>query len=351
MASIRSTISAKQTRMVIAKKITINKRFDGMPKPSDFKTIEEELPPLKTNEFLAEAVFLSVDPYMRAYAHNIPLGATMVGTQVAKIIESRNEKYPVGKHVVGKFDWRSHTISSGLPSHVQGAGNAPAPYLVPDLGDLPMSYLLGVLGMPGSTAYFGLLDVCMPKCGEIVAVSGAAGAVGSIVGQIAKIGGCKVVGITGSERKGRFLVDQMGFDGFVNYKTDDIAQKLDQLVPEGIDCYFDNVAGEISSAVIRHMREYGRISVCGSISSYNYDVSDPPRVVQHHMVRKQLTMKGFQNYLYQDRASEAFQKTLNWLQKGKMKYCETITEGFDNMVQAFIEMLQGKNLGKAIVKV
>ncbi|XP_044264306.1 prostaglandin reductase 1-like isoform X3 [Tribolium madens] len=319
MASIRSTISAKQTRMVIAKKITINKRFDGMPKPSDFKTIEEELPPLKTNEFLAEAVFLSVDPYMRAYAHNIPLGATMVGTQVAKIIESRNEKYPVGKHVVGKFDWRSHTISSGLPSHVQGAGNAPAPYLVPDL----------------------------------VAVSGAAGAVGSIVGQIAKIGGCKVVGITGSERKGRFLVDQMGFDGFVNYKTDDIAQKLDQLVPEGIDCYFDNVAGEISSAVIRHMREYGRISVCGSISSYNYDVSDPPRVsvVQHHMVRKQLTMKGFQNYLYQDRASEAFQKTLNWLQKGKMKYCETITEGFDNMVQAFIEMLQGKNLGKAIVKV
>ncbi|RZB39602.1 hypothetical protein BDFB_009545 [Asbolus verrucosus] len=131
--------------MVTAKKIVINKRFDGMPKPTDFKIIQEQLPPLKDGE----AEFLSVDPYMRAYAHNIPLGDIMVGTQVAKVIESKNDKYPVGKYVVGKFDWRSHTISSGLPSNVQGAGNAPAPYIIPDLGGLPRSYVLGVLGMPG----------------------------------------------------------------------------------------------------------------------------------------------------------------------------------------------------------
>jgi prostaglandin reductase 1 len=340
-------------KMATARRITVDRRFDGMPKESDFKVVEEQLPPLKDGEFLAEAVYLSVDPYMRAYAHNIPLGATMVGTQVARVVDSKNGKYPVGQHVVGKFDWRSHTISAGLPSIVQGAGNAPAPYLAPDLKGLPLSYLLGILGMPGSTAYFGFLEICKPQPGEVVVVSGAAGAVGSIVGQIAKIKGCKAFGITGSDDKGRYLVEQLGFDGFANYKKGDLDKTLGQLIPEGVDCYFDNVAGEISTTVIKHMNDFGRISVCGSISSYNHDVNNPPKVtvVQGYMLMKQLVMEGFQNYLYQDRASEAFQQILQWLLEGKIKYSETVTEGFDNMVRAFIEMLGGKNLGKAIVKV
>ncbi|KAJ3647784.1 hypothetical protein Zmor_019644 [Zophobas morio] len=338
--------------MVTSKKIILGKHFDGMPQESDFKIVEEQLPPLKDGEFLAEAVFLSVDPYMRAYAHNMNPGDVMVGTQVAKVVESKNNNYPVGEHVVGKFDWRTHTISSGLASEVAGAGNAPAPYVIPNLSGLPLSYCLGVLGMPGSTAYFGLLDICEPKPGEVVVVSGAAGAVGMIVGQIAKIKGCKVIGITGSDEKGRHLVDVLGFDGYANYKTDNLDQKLGELAPEGIDCYFDNVAGEISTTVISHMREFGRISVCGSISSYNHDVKDPPKVgvVQFYMYENQLIMKGFQNYLYKDRAAEAFRQNLDWIKEGKLKYMETVTEGFNNMVKAFIEMLSGKNLGKAIVK-
>ncbi|KAJ8927307.1 hypothetical protein NQ314_020243 [Rhamnusium bicolor] len=223
--------------MVKAKVYIFDKQFDGFPKESDLKLTEEELPPLKDGEFLAEAVYLSVDPYMRAYAPRLPLGTTFIGSQVAKILESKNSNFPVDKYVVGQFGWRTHTISDGKP--VAGFSGA---YLLPDFGDQPLSYSLGILGMPGNTAYFGFLEILKPKAGETLVVTGAAGAVGSIVGQLGKIKGCTVIGIAGSEEKGKWLVDELGFDHVINYKTADLNEVLPKVAPKGIDLYFDNVS-------------------------------------------------------------------------------------------------------------
>lgn len=331
--------------MVVARKFLLAKHFVGAPNLEDFKIVEEELPDLKDGEFLAEAVYLSVDPYMRAYCYRMIEGTPMVGNQVAKIIESKSDEFPVGKYIAAQFDWQTHTISSA-----DGVGN---PYILPDLEDLPLSYGLGVLGSPGNTAYFSFLDICKPKAGETVVITGAAGAVGIIVGQVAKLQSCEVIGITGSDDKGQYLVDNFGFDAYVNYKRDNLEEQLKRAAPEGIDCYFDNVAGEISTTIIKQMNMFGRICVCGSISSYNTDINDPPKVscVQLHMLQKQLVMQGFQVMPYRSRIFESINQHLEWLRAGKLKYIETITEGFENMPKAFIEMLEGRNLGKAAVKV
>ncbi|XP_018566887.1 prostaglandin reductase 1-like [Anoplophora glabripennis] len=334
--------------MVKAKVFIYNKEFDGLPKEGDLIIKEEDLPPLKDGEYLAEAVYLSVDPYMRAYAPSIPLGSVYIGSQIAKILESKNSDYPVGRYVVGYFGWRSHTVHDGRTP--EAPANFPAPFLIPDLGDVPLSYFLSILGMPGNTAYFGFLEICQPKKGETVVVSGAAGAVGNIVGQIAKIKGCKVIGIAGSEEKGKWLVDELGFDHFINYKTDDLDETLSQVAPKGVDCYFDNVGGETTATVIQHMNEYGRISLCGSVSSYNKK-DRSVRIPLFLLVAKQIKAEGFLFYRWVDRSLEGVQQNLKWLQEGKLKYRETVTEGFGNTFKAFVEMLEGKNVGKAVVKV
>jgi len=205
------------------------------------------------------------------------------------------------------------------------------------------------------TAYFGFLDICQPKSGETVVVTGAAGAVGSIVGQIAKVKGCKVVGIAGSDDKCSWLKKELGFDHAINYKTADIVKELKLAAPNGIDCYFDNVGGEISTTILTQMNLYGRVSVCGSISSYNtIDGSSPkPKasIVQESMIFNQLKMEGFIVYRWLDRWNEGITALRQWIEEGKVKYQETITEGFENMPQAFIDMMHGKNVGKAIIKV
>ncbi|CAG9836166.1 unnamed protein product [Diabrotica balteata] len=216
--------------MVKGKRFVLNKVFEGFPKEHDLKVEEYELPSLKDG-----AVYLSVDPYMRAYISEMSvIGNTMMGTQVAKILESKNDKFPPGRYVVGTFGWQTHTISSDERLR-----------LVPDLGGLPPSLCLGVLGMPGNTAYFGFLEICQPKPGETVVVSGAGGAVGSLVGQIAKIKGCTVIGIAGSDEKGKWLTEELGFDHFINYKTANVADELKKVAPNGVDCYFDNVSNNI----------------------------------------------------------------------------------------------------------
>lgn len=206
--------------------------------------------------------------------------------------------------------------------------------------------------MPGNTAYFGFLEICQPKAGEVVVVTGAAGAVGSIVGQIAKLKGCMVIGVAGSDDKCKWLEDELGFDHTINYKTADIHAELKKAAPDGIDCYFDNVGGTISSIIINQMRDYGRISVCGSISSYNTASSDWPKVpiLQPKFVFNQLSMKGFLVWAYNDRLFEGITNMKKWVDEGKIKYRETTTDGFENMPKALIDMLQGKNTGKAIVK-
>ncbi|XP_050501409.1 prostaglandin reductase 1-like [Diabrotica virgifera virgifera] len=332
-------------RHVSAKAFIFEKQFDGFPKESDFKLVTEELPALKDGEFLAAAEYLSVDPYMRAYAPRVKTGRTFMGSQVAKIVESKNSKFPEGTYIVGEYGWRTHTISNG-----KGAVNGlPSVWIIPDIEDLPHSLALGVLGMPGNTAYFGFLELCQPKVGETVIVTGAAGAVGSHVGQIAKIKGCRTVGVAGSDEKGKWLVDELGFDHFINYKKDDLRSKIKEFAP--YDCYFDNVGGEISSMIMLYMSLFGRISVCGAISGYN-DTSLPKApIVQYPLVFNQLRMEGFVVQRWVDRWFEGVEQNKKWIQEGKLKYRETVTHGFENMYAAFADMLRGGNTGKAIVKV
>lgn len=335
--------------MVQAKKFIYAKRFESMPKITDFRLEEETLPELNEGDVLLEAVYLSVDPYMRPYSERYPLGITMIGAQIAKVIESKNADYPKDAFVYGSFGWRTHTIYNPSNEHLSEI----RPYVLPEFGNLPVSLGLGHIGMPGNTAYFGLLELCQPKEGEVVVVSGAAGAVGSLVGQIAKIKGCKVIGIAGSDDKCAWIKNELGFDHVINYKTESIDDVLKQYAPDGVDCYFDNVGGEISSTVISQMRYFGRISVCGSISSYNLAVSEWPKVpiLQPHFVFKQLKMEGFLVQRWWNRWFEGLSQLLNWTNEDKIKYQETITEGFENMPQALIDVLLGRNTGKAVVKV
>jgi len=336
--------------MVKTKKFIFAKRFVGEPKADDFTLVEEELPPLKEGEILCEAVWLSVDPYMRPYTANIPTGNTMIGSQVARVIESRHPDYKVGDHVVDHFGWQTRTIRN--PDKQSATLWLSKPYIIPDLSGLPLSLALGVLGMPGNTAYFGFLEICKPKPGDVVVVSGAAGAVGSHVGQLAKIKGCKVIGFAGSDEKVKWLKDELKFDAAFNYKTTDSTAALKQAAPEGVDCYFDNVGGTLSSAVIAQMKLRGRISVCGSISAYNEDFKNPPLapILQPSIVWKQLIMEGFIVGRWTDRWDEGINYNLQLIKEGKLVYRETVTEGFENMVKAFVGMLRGGNVGKAVVK-
>ncbi|KAL2716537.1 prostaglandin reductase 1-like [Vespula squamosa] len=339
--------------MVKAKKFIVVKHFEGEPKPSDLKLVEEELAPITNGEFLVEAEYLSVDPYMRPYILQFPLGITMIGSQVGKIIESKNPDYPVGKRIVGYFGWRTHTIVN-LKLLSEFEFTSQKPYLLPEIGDLSPSLSLGVLGMPGNTAYFGLIKICSPKHGETLVISGAAGAVGSQVGEIAKnVLGLRVIGIAGSDEKCKWLVNELGFDSAINYKKQDISLELKKAAPKGIDLYFDNVGGDISSAVIYQMNPFGRISLCGSISSYNKDHSSLPKcvLVQPAMVLNQLKMEGFVVTRWSDQWYQGIQQNLQWIREGKIHYKETITKGFENMFDAFSGMLQGQNIGKAIVQV
>ncbi|XP_050315135.1 prostaglandin reductase 1-like [Anthonomus grandis grandis] len=333
--------------MVVAKKWVLAKRSVGFPKETDIVLQEETLPELKDNEFLVEAVYLSVDPYMRAYMPRSELNTTMIGSQVGKIVESKNPKFPVGKYVVGQYGWRTHTIAS---DNSDGDFSGLPTTILPDLGGLPLSLALGVLGMPGNTAYFGLLEICKPKAGETVVVSGAAGAVGSIVGQIAKIKGCTVVGIAGSDQKGKWLTEELGFDSFINYKTDNVEEALKKAAPKGVDCYFDNVGGEISTIVMNQMNDFGRVSVCGAISYYNEKEIPKVSAPQFAIVSKQLMVEGFIVVRWVARWMEGIKQNTEWIKQGKLKYHETVTEGFENMFKAFVDMLKGGNVGKAVVK-
>lgn len=208
-----------------------------------------------------------------------------------------------------------------------------------------------MLGIPGNSGYFGFLELCDPKPGETVVISAAAGGVGSLVGQIAKIKGLKVIGIAGGEEKCNWLVNELGFDGAINYKIGHVGDELKKLAPNGVDCYFDNVGGVLTSTVIGHMNEYGRISVCGSISAYHSDQQQLVPDIQKFFNWKQLRMEGFMIYRWMARWPEGTKQLTEWVKEGKIKYRETVTDGIDHAPKAFISMLTGGNIGKAILKV
>ncbi|XP_043370086.1 prostaglandin reductase 1 isoform X2 [Dermochelys coriacea] len=291
-------------RMVRAKSWTLRKHFEGFPKTSDFELKEVELPKLKDGDVLFEAVFLSVDPYMRPYSGRIMKeGDLMIGSQVARVVESKNPTYPVGTYVVANSGWKTHFISDGKDLQL----------LPPWPEKIPRSLALGTIGMPGLTAYFGLFEICKIRPGDTVLVTAAAGAVGSAVGQIAKIGGCKVVGCAGSDKKVAYL-KQIGFDEAFNYKTvGSLEEALRKASPDGYNCYFDNVGGEFSSIVLNQMKKFGRIAVCGAISGYNDTVPQKGPYVQIPMIFNELYMEGFLVSRWNHKREEALKILLRWV--------------------------------------
>jgi NADPH-dependent curcumin reductase CurA len=329
------------------KVITLANRPTGKPSLSDFNFESEETPSPKESEVLLEAKYVSVDPYMRgrmsdaeSYVAPYELNKPIAGGMVAKVIESKKEDLNKGDYVSGRLDWKQFQTSDGRG------------IMKVDPDAAPLSTYLGILGMTGLTAYMGLSEIGKPKEGETLVVSGAAGAVGSVVGQIGNLKGCRVVGIAGSDEKVEQLKSKFGFDEGVNYKTtDDIAKAIAEACPDGVDVYFDNVAGEISDAVHQHMNQFGRIVNCGAIAHYNAtSVPTGPRV-EPMLIKKSILMKGFIISNYEEKFPQGVKQLAKWLDEGKLEYSETIVEGFDNIPQAFLDLFDGKNKGKMIVKV
>lgn len=270
----------------------------------------------------------------------VAIGGTMVGGVVGQVVESKNPKFKPGDIVQGEFGWQEYAVSDG-----KGIRKI-------DPSIAPISTAIGVLGMPGLTAYFGLLEIGQPKAGETVVISGAAGAVGMVVGQIAKIKGCRVVGIAGSDDKVRYLVNELGFDGAFNYKTTkNYVEKLKELCPQGIDVYFDNVGGTITDAVIPLLNVKARMSICGQISQYNLEKPETGPRWLWAMIVKQARVEGFLVFQFFDKFAPAAAEMAGWIKEGKLKYREDIVEGFENLPKAFIGMLEGDNTGKRLVKV
>lgn len=331
----------------VNKQVVLAARPVGFPKPSDLQLVESPIPVPADGELLVGVSFLSVDPYMRgrmsdakSYAEPVKLGEVMTGGAVGKVLASRNQKFAEGDYVVGQFGWQQYAISDG-----RGVRKV-------DPALAPISTSLGVLGMPGLTAYFGLLEIGQPKPGETVVVSGAAGAVGSYAGQIAKIKGCRTVGIAGTDEKVDWITSELGFDAAFNYKTQtDYHAALSSLCPQGIDVYFDNVGGAITDAVFPLMNTLGRVAVCGQISLYNLEKPDQGPRLLPLMLRQQLKVQGFLVFQFAGRAAEALRELAGWLHDGRLKHRESVTEGIENAVDAFLGMLRGENTGKQLVKV
>jgi len=330
---------------VSSREIQLIARPVGEPKLSDFRLVERELPALQDSEVLVRNLVMSVDPYMRgrmndvkSYVPPFELDETLQGGAVGRIEESRNPAFKVGDLVQNGLGWRTRFVSSGA-----GLGKV-------DADEATLTAYLGVLGGTGFSAYVGLLDLGQPKAGETVFVSAAAGAVGSVAGQIAKIKGCRVVGSAGSDAKVRFLREELGFDAATNYRAGDIDIALGESCPEGIDVYFDNVGGDHLQAALNHMNVNGRIAACGMISQYNNTEPVPGPNNLSAIVRQRLTIRGFIVSDHFARHDAFVTDMTGWLRDGKVKSPDTIVEGIENAPQAMIGLLRGENLGKMLVR-
>jgi NADPH:quinone reductase len=318
-----------------------------MPRESDFQLVESPVPKPGPGEALVRALYLSVDPYMRGriggqngYAKSVEPGSVIVGGVAGQVLESNDPRLAEGDYVEGQLGWQEYAAASAKTLRK----------IDPNMA--PVSTALYVLGVPGLAAYFGLLEICRPQPGECVVVSGAAGAVGSLVGQIAKIKRCRAIGIAGSDEKVEYLTGEMGFDSAFNYKSvPDYDAKLRELAPNGIDVYFDNVGGPITDAAIGRLNQRARIGVCGQISQYNSEEPEMGPRWLGQLIVKQARVEGFLVRQFSDRYEEAYRQLGNWLRDGKIHYRETVIEGLENAPKAFIGMLEGHNIGKQLVKV
>jgi NADPH-dependent curcumin reductase len=322
-------------------------RPEGLPKRSDWEYTEEPIPTPGDGQFLVHVLYLSLDPAMRgwmnltrSYVPAVEIGEVMRAISVAKVLESNHPKFAVGDYVTGLFGVQEYAVSDG----------SGIIKVDPDLAPLPT--YLGTLGMPGMTAYFGLLDVGEMKEGDAVVISGAAGAVGSVAGQIAKIKGAgRVVGIAGGPEKCAWLVDELGFDAAVDYKSQDVRAALKEACPDGIDVYFDNVGGEILDAALSRLARGARVVICGAISQYNADgqMRGPSNYMS--LLVNRARMQGFVVFDYVKRYREAAQEMGGWLAEGKLKSREDIVEGFETFPEALLMLFKGENVGKLELKV
>ena len=326
-------------------------RPHGEPTPADFETVTVDLPPLEDGQVLLEIRYLSLDPYMRgrmsdakSYADPVPVGGMMVGATVCQVVESRSPDRQVGDWVLSYSGWQTRAVAEAR--HTRGL----------DPERAPVSTALGVLGMPGFTAYAGLLLLGKPQPGETVVVAAATGPVGSAVGQIARLKGARAVGIAGGPDKCRALVEEFGFDAAVDHRADDFRDRLADAVPDGIDVYFENVGGDVWRAVERHLNLYARIPVCGLVAGYNATAAgDGPDRFDGFMRRvltKSLTVRGFIQSEFEREHFGAFLEDMSgWVRGGQVRYLEDVTDGLENVVEAFTGMLVGRNFGKVLVKV
>ncbi len=328
------------------RRIVLAARPVGLPREADFRLEDVALPEPDEGEILVRSRYLSLDPYMRgrmnegaSYAPGVALNEVMVGGTVGEVVTSRHAGFVAGDIAQVHGGWQEYGV----------CGGDEARNVDPSLA--PISTSLGVLGMPGITAYFGLLDVGLPRDGETVVVSGAAGAVGSLAGQIAAIKGCRAIGIAGSDAKVTYVTQELGFAGAFDYKTTtDYRVAVGELCPEGVDVYFDNVGGAISDAVLAAMNVGGRISVCGQISQYNLSERESgPRQTMLFIV-KRLMMRGFLVFDFAERYDEALQELAGWVSAGRLRYREDVVAGLEQAPAAFIGMLQGDNIGKRLIE-
>ena len=331
---------------MLNKEIRFASRPAGMPTLDNFKTVDTAVPKLNDGEVLVRTLYISVDPYLRgrmregrSYIPPFEIGQVIMSGAVGEVVESHAPEFAPGDIATGMFGWRLYNVAKA------------AELRKVDPRVAPVTTALGVLGMPGLTAYFGLLDIGKPKEDETVVVSGAAGAVGMTVCQIAKIKGCRTVGIAGSDDKNRYLRDELGVDAAVNYRNPDMRQALKEACPKGIDVYFDNVGGEISDAVLPLLNHGARIPLCGQISLYCLDKPDIGPRPQPYLLVNSALMKGFIITQYAARFGEGVMNLAQWLAAGKLKYAESVVEGFENTPNAFIGLFSGENLGKQLVKV
>lgn len=332
-------------------RIVLASRPHGAPTPDNFRLEHVTLPDLAQGQILLKTLFLSLDPYMRgrmsdapSYAAPVEIDEVMTGGAVSRVERSTHPKFQEGDLVVGATGWQTHSISDGRN-------------VMPIPSGLPSpSMALGVLGMPGMTAYMGLTDIGQPKAGETLVVAAASGAVGSVVGQVAKIKGLRVVGVAGGSEKCKYVVDELGFDACVDHKSASFAEELARACDKGIDIYYENVGGKVFDAVVPLLNAKARIPLCGLIASYNdhQAPSGPDRLpqLQRTLLTKRVRIQGFIVFDdYGDRQPEFISAMAPWVRDGKVKFREDVVEGLENAPQAFIGLLEGRNFGKLVVRV
>src|SRR3954462_7908027 len=332
-----------------AKRVVLVSRPVGEPKSSNFRIEDAAVPSPGEGQVLLRNIWLSLDPYMRgrmsegpSYVPPVPVGGVMEGGTVSEVIASKNPDFAEGDVVLSRAGWQTHALSDG-----KGLTR-----IDPKLG--PVSTAVGVLGMPGMTAYTGLLDIGKPQAGETVVVAAASGAVGSAVGQIAKIKGARAVGIAGGRQKCDYVRNELGFDGCGDHRDPGLAEKLRQACPKGIDVYFENVGGEVFEAVFPLLNAFARIPVCGLIAHYNDTEAKAPKwasALMRNVLTKRLTIRGFIVSDFAARHADFLRDMSQWLREGKVKHREFITEGLDSAPAAFIGLLKGANFGKQLVRV